>query len=258
MRAVAAAGAALALALTAGAGAEGVSQKGNLRVAVAGKLAPSALPRAGTAPVAVSVSGRISTTDGTLPPQLKRLEIDINRQGRLDYAGLPTCSLHEIQPATSAKALAACRGALVGQGTFLADVVLGGQLPYPTQGRLLVFNGTEGRHHVLLGHIYTPQPFANSFVITFKVEPIPRGAYGTALLASLPQSLGSWGYVTGISMTLKRSFSAHGSRHSYISAGCPAPKGFSKAIFPLAKASFAFAGGTRLASTLEGSCRVRG
>ncbi|HXV04338.1 MAG TPA: hypothetical protein VFP23_00330 [Solirubrobacterales bacterium] len=233
------------------------SQKGNLRVAVNGKMTPQALPRTGTAPIAVSVGGRISTAEGSLPPQLNRLSIEINRHGRLDYQGLPVCHLREIQPATTARALSACRSSLVGQGTFSADVALKGQPPYPSSGRLLVFNGKEGAHQVLLGHIYTAQPFTNSFVITFKISRIGHGTYGTALLASLPQSLGSWGHVTGIDRTLDRRWSAGGRRHRYLSAGCPAPRGFRSVFFPLARASFAFEGGTKLSSTLERRCRAR-
>jgi hypothetical protein len=233
-------------------------QKGNLRVGVEGKMVPTSLPRSGTAPISVTVGGKITTTDGTLPPQLRTISIEINRHGRLDYRGLPTCRMSEIQPANNAKALAACRSALVGEGTFSADVVLQGQPPYPSKGRLLVFNGREGGHQVLYGHIYTAQPFTNSFVITFAIKGIAHGTYGTALIADLPQSLGSWGYVTGIEMTLKRDFTSHGSSRSYVSAGCPAPKGTSVVPFSLARASFAFAGGERLGSTLVRSCRARG
>jgi hypothetical protein len=247
---------ALLLAGAAVAGAE-VAQKGNLRVAVAGKMTPRALPRAGVAPVAVSVGGQISTTDKTLPPQLRKLTIEINRHGRLDYAGLPTCSVRDIQPATTAKALAACRPALIGQGTFSADVVLKGLAPYPTKGKLLVFNGREGGHRVLLGQIYTAQPFTNSFVITFSIGAVKRGAYGTALTASLPQSLGNWGYVTGIEMTLSRRYTYRGRSHSYLSAGCPAPKGFPGASFPLARTSFSFADGRTLAKTLTRNCKAK-
>ena len=101
-------------------------------------MTPSALPRSGAAPISVSVSGQISAVGSVSLPQLQKLTIEINRHGRLDYAGLPTCSLHEIQPATTARALAACRSSLVGQGTFSANVVLKGQPPYPSKGKLLV------------------------------------------------------------------------------------------------------------------------
>jgi hypothetical protein len=247
----------LLLAIAAVAGADGVSQKGNLRVSVGGRMTPTRLPRTGVAPIAVSVSGRIATLDHSPPPQLRKLTIEINRQGRLDYAGLPTCSVDRIQPATTAQALSACRPALVGQGSFFADVILKGQAPYPSKGRLLVFNGREGGHQVLLGQIYSAQPFTNSFVIPFQIRPIAHGTYGTALVATLPGSIGSWGYVTGIEMTLSRRYSYRGRPHSYLSAGCPAPKGFNTVPFSLARTSFAFADGRMLTSTLTRTCAAR-
>ena len=41
-----------------------VSQKGNLRVAVSAKIVPQRLPRTKTAPIAVTLSSEIGTTDG--------------------------------------------------------------------------------------------------------------------------------------------------------------------------------------------------
>ena len=234
------------------------TQKGNLRVTVKGKLAPKKLPRTGVAPISVSVGGQITTTDGTLPPTLKSLRIELNRHGRLDYEGLPVCDYGRIQPGSSSHALAGCRSSLVGEGTFSADITLSGQEPYPTQGKLLVFNSVKGGKPVLYGHIYAAHPFATSFVIVFKVSRLKKGTFGIALDAPMPKAMKSWGRLTGLSMTLDRRFDYKGTSHSYISSGCPAPKGFSVTPFQLARTSFAFAGGTQLSSVLTGECRVRG
>jgi len=233
------------------------TQNGNLRVTVSGKLAPKKLPRDGVAPISVSVGGQITTTDQSLPPTLKALKVELNRHGRLDYKGLPVCNYGRIQPGSSSHALAGCRSSLVGEGTFSADITLSGQEPYPTQGKLLVFNSTKGGKPVLYGHIYSAHPFATSFVIIFKVSQLKKGTYGIVLDAPLPKAMKSWGRLTGLSMTLERRFNYKGQSHSYISSGCPAPKGFSATPFPLARTSFAFDGGQRLSSVLTGECKVR-
>lgn len=235
-----------------------ITQKGNLRVTVTGKLSPHTLPRTGAAPISVSVDGQISTTDESNPPQLRQLKIEINSHGRLDYQGLPLCRIGQIQPASNSRALHACRSALVGQGSFAATISLPGQAPYPTQGRLLVFNGREGGHQVLLGHIYNFHPFASSFVIVFQISTRRHGQYGTTLTANLAKALGDKRNLTGIAMTLSRRYSYRGQSHSYLSAGCPAPKGFPGTTYSLARTSFAFAGGTTLAATLPSSCGARG
>jgi len=239
------------------ASASEIAQKGSLRLAVSGRLSPRRLPRDGTAPVAVSLGGEITTTDQSLPPQLKALRIELNRHGRLDHTGLPTCPYDRIQPGSSSRALAACRSALVGKGAFSANITLAGQEPYPTRGRLLLFNGLRGGKPVLFGHIYSPRPFATSFVIVFAIERLGGGTYGTALNAPLPKAMEAWGRLSGLQMTLTRRYTHRGEQRSYLSAGCPAPKGFRGAVFPLARASFAFAGGRELSSVLSGTCKAR-
>jgi hypothetical protein len=240
------------------AGASGIVQEGNLRLSLEGKLSPKRLPRKGQAPIAVTVGWGISTTDESPVPTLKKLGIEINRKGSFDATGLPVCPIAKIQPASTQRALANCRSSLVGQGSFSADVALREQEAYETTGRLLVFNGERHHKPVLLGQIYAPHPFATSFVIPFEVKKISKGSYGTALEATLPKAIAAWGNLTGIKMTLSRRYSYQGKRRSYVSGGCPAPKGFSKALFPLARASFAFKGGTELDSTLTGTCRAKG
>jgi hypothetical protein len=248
----------IALAATAAIAQAEITQQGNLRVTVNGKMSPRALPRTGTAPIAVSVAGQISTTDETTPPQLQQLTIEINRHGRLDYQGLPTCKISQIQPASNARALSACRSSLVGEGKFFGTIILPGAAPYPIEGRLLVFNGNEHGHQVLLGHIYSPHPFATSFVMIFQITSHRHGTYGTIFSTNLTKALGPKRNLTGIEMTLSRRYSFAGHRHSYLSSGCPAPKGFPGAVFPLARTTFTFAGHRTLTSTLTRSCKVSG
>jgi hypothetical protein len=247
----------LALALAAVAGAE-ISQYGNLRVSVTGEFSPQRLPRDGAAPIAVSVGWQIGTDDGSPPSKLKTLKIEINRNGRLDLTGLPTCPYPKIQPASTQRALSNCRSALVGRGKFSALVALAGQESYVARGQMLVFNGLQGKKPVLLGQIYSAYPFSNSFVITFDIQKLSKGTYGTALVATLPPSLRAWGSLTEIEMRLSRRFGYRGERHSFLSAGCPAPKGFGGAVFPLARTSFSFFGGLSQSLTLSRDCKARG
>jgi hypothetical protein len=236
-----------------------IVQNGNLRVLVNGKLSPKALPRHGTAPISVSVSGAVSTTDGTAPPQLRTMQIDVNRHGRFDTVGLPVCRYNDIQPASDARALAACRPALVGEGQFAGTIALPGSAePFPMEGRLLLFNGRQHGRPVLFGHIYSAKPFASSFVMVFEMRTAPHGEYGTTLTANLAKALGAKRNLESIEMTLSRRYRYRGASHSYISSGCPAPKGFPGITFPLARTSFSFAGGKKLTKVLEKSCRAKG
>ena len=241
----------------AGASASTVVQRHGVRVSFDGKLTPHALPRHGVAPVGIVVDARIGATAGQDPPQLRRISIAINRNGKFTSKGLPACRVDQIQPSTTAGALAACRRSLVGEGSFSANVKLPEQSPFPSAGKVLAFNGRVHGKPAILAHIYGTQPVPTSIVLSFVIGG-SRGTYGTILEASLPQATGSWGYVTGLRMNLRRRFSSHGKAHSYLSAGCPAPAGFPSAAFPLARTSFDFSGGLTLVSVLNQTCRAQG
>jgi hypothetical protein len=232
-----------------------VVQRGNLRVSFQGGLTPHALPRSGSAPVKVAVGAKIATTDGRTPPRLRKISIAINRNGRLDPTGLPICRLEEIQPATTADALGACRGSLVGEGQFSAKVLLAGQAPFPSLGKVYAFNSRLNGKPAILAHVFGTRPAPASFTLPFVIER-SKGTFGTVLTASLPSVTSNSGYITGLEMTLGRNFSYRDKRRSYLSAGCPAPKGFSKAVFPFARAVFGF-GRESVTSTLTRSCGAR-
>lgn len=231
-------------------------QRAGLRLSFQGKLSPHALPRQGTAPVKASVGVRIAATNGEVPPQLRQIEIEINRAGRFDTSGLPVCELDDIQPTTTADALAVCGDALVGQGHFSAKVLLRGQAPFPSEGKVHAFNSRIHGHPAILAHVYGTEPAPASYTIPFELR-TAKGLFGTRLVASLPQFTSDSGYVTGLSLTLGRNFSHGGKRRSYISAGCPAPKGFPGASFTFARAQFGFEGGRKMGKTLTRDCRVR-
>jgi hypothetical protein len=219
-----------------------VYQGKGLRITVLGQVQPFKLPRDHLAPVAVFISGHIAAIHHqSLPSQLQRMVVKINRHGKLRPQGIPTCTIKQIQPGDTERALANCGDAVIGSGRFWASVVFPEQDPYPTSGRLLVFNGRRNGSPVLFAHIFTSRPFNSSFVITFRIKRIHDGFFGTELRADFPLALGSWGFVDRIKLTLRRKFIYHGKERSYFNASCPAPPGSRLASFPFARASFYFA-----------------
>ena len=235
-----------------------IAQKGHIRVSFQGDLTPKALPRSAQAPVKVSVGAKISSTSAKVPTaQLHTMTIAINRYGVLNTKGLPVCQLNDIQPATTADALAVCRRSLVGEGAFSANVPLSGRSPYPSEGKLYAFNGESNGQPAILAHVYGVRPAPASFTLVFLISR-SKGTFGTNLKVTLPKTSSEGGYITGISLELSKTYSSHGKKLSYLSASCPAPKGFPGASFPFAKASFGFIGGKALTSTLTRSCKVRG
>jgi hypothetical protein len=232
-----------------------VVQEGNIRITVLSQVLPYKLPRHGTAPIAVFVSGHLSEPHGGIPPQLQEMTVEVNKHGLLQSKGLSTCPLSKIQPTLTERALSACGDALIGSGQFWAHIVLPDQGAYPTHGRLLIFNGRQKGRPVIFTHIFTANPFFSSFVIPFSISKKSNGAYGTKLTASLPQALGDWGYVDRIKLTLKRKYRHRGKQLSYFNAGCPAEAGIPRATFSLAYVTFYF-DTTQISANVTKSCRV--
>ncbi|HEY3491428.1 MAG TPA: hypothetical protein VGK43_00650, partial [Solirubrobacterales bacterium] len=228
------------LVATVATGSAVVVQEAGVRITVLSQVMPYKLPRDKPAPIAISVAGHLAAVDGGIPPQLERLKIQVNRHGLLQSRGLPVCRPEQVQPATTERALANCGQALIGSGQFWAHIILPGQEPYPTKGRLLIFNGRQHGRPTLLAQIYTAHPFNSSFLITFSIRRVNDSFYGTELAASLPETLGEWGYLDRIKLNLKRKYRFGNRQLSYFNAACPAPVGVDRIGFPLAKVTFFF------------------
>src|SRR3954449_1140677 len=231
-------------------------ERGNLFVKFDGGIAPTALPRTAKAPISVRVDGTVRVLSGERPPALRHISIAINRGGILDTRGLPTCRRSQLEPATSQQALEACRPALVGEGRYVGALALPEQDRFPLQGRVLAFNAIVGGQRAILAHVYGSEPVPNSRVIVFRIRK-EHGTFGTVFSAALPARLNRSGYLKKISLNLRRTYVYRGRKHSYLSAACAAPTGFTSAVFPFSRVSMTFADGRRLASTLIRSCRVQ-
>lgn len=246
------------VALTSAVAARGeLAQQGNLRVHFEGELQPHALPREHRAPVSVSLEGAISTSDGTRPPQLREMTIEVNRAGVVSSVGLPTCTAPQLQQTSTEAALQVCRSALVGRGRFAANVDFPGAPLIPARGEVLAFNSRlHGRPGMLL-HLYGSTPVRAAFVLPFEISHNRGGRYGAVFTTKIPELASDLGYVTDLGMKIGRTYSYKGKRRSFLSASCAAPAGFPRAIFPLARATFSFANGQRLTTGLSRGCKVR-
>ena len=234
-----------------------LSQEGNLRISFSGGFTPRSLPRERPAPVSVDIRGAIGTTDGSHPPALRRIEVALNRNGRLSTRGLPPCSAPQLQSTSTETALERCGPALVGRGHFGADVEFPSLSPIPAAGRMLAFYGRQDGRPALLLHLYGTTPVRATFVLPLTISHRAKGRFGTVLSASIPTLAAGTGSVTEIDLRIGRSYSFHGQRRSFISASCAAPAGFPGAVFSLARSNFYFADGRQLTTTLTRDCRVR-
>jgi hypothetical protein len=234
-----------------------VEQLGNLRVHFSAQFAPRSLPRQHPAPIEVNIQGSVATTDGSHPPPLQVLEVKLNRSGRLFTRGLPTCRPSLLQSTSSNEALARCGDALVGHGSFTADLALGGNEPILSNGKILAFNGRRSDRPALFLHFFGGVPVRFTLIVPLKIGHLKAGRYGTVLRTRIPKLAGGFGSITQIDLSLGRRWSFAGKRRSYLSAACSAPAGFPGASFAFASANFRFQAHRALHPTLVRSCHVR-
>lgn len=231
-------------------------QDGNVVVSFDADFAPHSLPRHRPAPVKVEIHGRISTTDGSHPPPLRWLEIEVNRAGRIYSRGLPVCFAPQLQATSTDQALERCGPARVGGGSFSADVNLGGEVV--ASGRVVAFNSRRAGKPGLLLHFFLSVPIHFTLVVPLTIGHRSRGQFGTVLRAQIPRLGGGLGSITELDLALARRYSFGGKRRSYVSAACNAPPGFTEAPFPFVRPRFRFEHrGEIEGETLLKVCRVR-
>jgi len=231
-----------------------VVQSGDVRVNFHAGFSPRALPRERPAPISVEVEGRISTTDGSHPPALQGMRIELNSAGVVETAGLPRCATTLLQATSSSTALDRCRRALIGKGTFVAQLPVANQLL--VSGRALVFNGTVHGHPGMLIHIYVSDPVKLTVVIPVRISR-QAGQFGTVLTTTVPKLAGGAASIVQLRLKIGRRFNVGGERRSFLSAACAAPAGFPGAVFPFARGTFSFSGGRSMHAVLTRSCQVQ-
>ena len=235
-----------------------LTARGDLFVRFGGGIAPNALPRDARAPISVAHHRHGQDPLGRAAAGAAA-DLDRDQPGWAPRRARPADLSPErrLEPSSSADALARCGAALVGGGSYDADIAFPEQSAFPSRGRILAFNAIVNGKRAILAHIYGARPVPITRVIVFHIRE-RTGTFGTVLTGALPERLNRWGYLNRISLELHRNFTYRGQRRSYLSAACGAPAGFPGAVFPFARASMSFADGRTLSSTLTRSCRVRG
>jgi hypothetical protein len=233
-----------------------VTASGNLIVTFNGGITPATLPRQELAPVTVSIGAAVRIISGEDPPSVRQITLALNRNGRLDSRGLPTCRVGQIETATGAQALRACGDALVGRGSYRARYNFAEQEASPLHGRILAFNSKSHGEETILAQVHSSRPTSSTNIIVLHIHR-PSGKYGTVLTGSVPPGLSRWGYLKKFSLQLHRVYSYRHNLHSYLSAPCPAPPDLQQVSFPFVFASMSFDDGRVLSSTLTRTCKVR-
>lgn len=224
-----------------------------------GGISPNVLPRHRPKPIRAHLSGHVRAIDGGRLPRLERLKIEINRNAIVSTRGLPVCWPSQVRDSLAEEALANCREALVGGGTFGVKIALPDQKVTEAKGRAFAFNSRIGERRAVLMHIVTSDPVAVAITLPLIMHRQKRGDYGLRLISPrLSRLVNHYVFTTDFSFTLGRVYKTKEGRQSYLSAACRAPRGFNGGIFSLARATYEFRDGRRVRQSLIRNCRVAG
>jgi hypothetical protein len=212
---------ALVLAGTALAAKE-VVHAGNLSLTDNGGISPYKLPAHGGAPATARLEAEVATLDGTHPPALQSVDLEVAKTIEVDAVGLPVCKATQVQATSSATARRVCGDALIGSGAAEVEVAFPEQEPFSSTGPLLLFNaGVHGATTKVLLHAYVDVPAPTAIVVPAAITRIHRGAYGLEITARIPRIAGGAGSVTSFHLDVGRNFTYRGRPRSFITATCP-------------------------------------
>jgi hypothetical protein len=229
-----------------------VVRAGNLVITLNGGVSPTKLPKHRLAPITLSVSGSIATTDGSQPPAAKTVTIDFDKHGTVNAKGLTVCKAGELEARPTAAAKKACPKAIVGSGKTTVRVAFPEQKPFESTGPLVLFNGgVKGGVTTMYIHAYVNTPAPTALVTVVKIKKIHKGNYGTESMAAIPVVAGGDGSLIDFSLKIHRTFKRGGAKQSYLLASCATGKLF-------AHGTVAFTGGTEIEGNVVRSCTPAG
>lgn len=243
------------------------------------ELRPRRLPRGWQAPASLRLGFTSSAINPPGVPQLSAISFELSRNLSLHAAGIRSCPINRLyRPAVAARR--SCGGSVVGRGTVDSEVLLE-KKEVPVEGTMTAFYDLDESQPRILGQVTTKGPTQLIYVLPFRIEG-ERGRYGTKLaipemrrvhgrigrrrhLYNFPYS---YGRISKLNLSLKRSFAFADRRRSFVTATCPVRKGQAGTDFPLMKATLDYSesasyysrsGPTSvITGSTDGHCQVSG
>jgi hypothetical protein len=228
------------------------TQIGDLKVSATAEFQPRQFPAHGTLPAHFSSIVRIKTVDGDQPPVLKTLSFEFDKHGKINFKGVPTCTMAQLEGTTPGEARKRCAGALLGTGIGKARVEMPGKAPFTISSPISIFNAPpEGGKPTMIAHAYETVPSPQALLTQFSVERIHHGRYGYRTEIEVPPIAGGYGAATLAEASFGRTYIHHGHKVGYVEAEC---SGGRLQVY----GKLAFAEGSHLQSLLASPCHNEG
>lgn len=202
-----------------------VLREGPIEVVGEGGFSPTTLPKHGFAPITLHGEGRIGTTDGSLPPILKKLIVWFDKHGAVVTKGLPVCTKGKLEATTSKTARKVCAGSIVGEGYGTALIAFPEQKPFKASSPITIFNGPpHNGNPTVLAHAYLSVPAPTTYIVPVEIQKVHNGPFGFRTEAEIPRIAGGAGIPLEGRLTIGKKWTYKGKRLSYANAGCPSGK----------------------------------
>ncbi len=210
---------ALAAAGTAWADKPTVVEAGGPLLVINGGFSPKALPKGKPAPITFGLSARVATADGSIPPALHEVSLELDRHITADVTGMATCPRRSVEGLSPEER---CRSALVGKGVMDVFLHIPEQAPFTARSKLFAFNaGVKHGTPAIFLYAYLPSPLSVAVLATVAVTKIHQGRYGTKWLFAFPKIADGYGSITQLNLEIGRQFHYMGEEKSYLLASCP-------------------------------------
>jgi hypothetical protein len=206
-----------------------------------GGLTPTKLPVRERIPVSLRLAETVRTPDGSHPPALQGLRVDLDRQLGLSVKGLPSCPRYLGGRQSREKPFERCEDAKVGSGTVELEVAFPEQTPVDISGELSVYNGgfRDGRTMFWL-FVYFPAPVTGGILMPLDIRRDGHGRYGWLGQLEIPKIANGAGSITYLGVRFRRRI---------FSASCAGGR-------LLTGARSRFADGSVVSSTLTRTCKT--
>ncbi|HEY2478297.1 MAG TPA: hypothetical protein VGI17_06165 [Solirubrobacterales bacterium] len=202
-----------------------VLRAGPIKVIAEGGFSPTTLPRHEFAPITFHGEGKIGTTDGTLPPILKKLTVWYDKHGEVVTKGLPYCTKGKLAATTSVQARKACAGSIVGEGRGTAVIAFPEQKPFKASSPITIFNAApHNGNPTVLAHAYLGVPAPTTYIVPVEIERVHHGPFGFRVEATIPRIAGGYGIPLEGSLKVGKHWTFKGKKESYVNASCPSGK----------------------------------
>ena len=198
------------------------TQIGNLKVSATAEFEPRAFPEHGTLPAQFGSIVRIRTVDGDQPPALKTLIFEFDKHGKLNFKGVPTCTLAKLEGTTPDEA----RKRLRRRPGRHRDRQSAGRNArrkpaFTLSSPISIFNAPpEGGMPTLIAHAYETVPSPQALITQFKIERIHHGRYGYRTEIELPAIAGGDGAAILAEAKFGRTYKRGGREVGYVEAEC--------------------------------------